>query len=56
MLDSQTLQLTLFCGGMALTGSVMTLAFSRTDRAERERTGRRRMRRRLNRMLRLPPD
>ena len=45
MLDSQTLQLTLFCGGMALTGSVMILAFSRTDRAERERTGRRRMRR-----------
>ena len=56
MLDSQTLQLTLFCGDMALTGSVMILAFSRTDRAERERTGRRRMRRRLNRMLRLPPD
>ena len=56
MLDSQTMQLTLFCGGMVMTGSVMILAFSRTDRAERERTGRRRMRRRLNRMLRLPPD
>ena len=56
MLDSQTLHLTLFCVGMGLTGSVMILAFSRTDRAERERTGRRRMRRRLNRLLRLPPD
>ena len=33
-----------------------SVAFRRNDRAELERTGRRRMRQRLNRMLLLPPD
>ena len=56
MPDPQALQLALFSGGLALTASVLLLAFRRTDQVERERTGRRRMRRRLNRMLRLPPD
>ena len=56
MPDAQALQLILFSGGVALTCSVLVLSFNRTDRAERERTGRRRMRRRLNRMLRLTPD
>ena len=56
MPDPEALQLTLFSAGLALTGTVLLLAFRRTDRAERERTVRRRMRQRLNRMLRLPPD
>ena len=56
MLDAQALQLILFSGGVALTCSVLVLSFGRTDRAERERSGRRRMRKRLNRMLWLPPD
>ena len=56
MPDPQALQLTLFSTGLALTASVLLLAFRRTDRTERERTGRLRMRQRLNRMLRLPPD
>lgn len=56
MPDVQALQLMLFSGGVALTCSVLVLAFSRTNRAERERSGRRRMRKRLDRMLRLPLD
>ena len=56
MPDAQALQLILFSGGVALTCSVLFLSLSRTDRAERERSGRRRMRKRLNRMLWLPPD
>ncbi len=56
MPDAQSLQLILFSGGVALTCSVLVLSFGRTDRAERERSGRRRMRKRLNRMLRLPSD
>ncbi len=56
MPDAQSLQLILFSGGVALTCSVLVLSFGRTDRSERERSGRRRMRKRLNRMLRLPSD
>lgn len=56
MPDVQALQLMLFSGGVALTCSVLVLAFSRTNRAERERSGRRRMRKRLDRMLRLPSE
>ena len=39
MPEPQALQLTLFSAGLALTGSVLLLAFRRTDRAERERRG-----------------
>ena len=56
MPDAQSLQLMLFSGGVALTCSVLVLSFGRTDRAERERSGRRRMRPRLNRIVRLPSD
>ena len=43
----------LFSLGMASTLSVLFLAFRRTFRLEQERTLMRRMRRRLDRMLRL---
>ena len=43
----------LFSLGMASTLTVLFLAFRRTFRLERERTLMRRMRRRLDRMLRL---
>ena len=56
MPDAQAMQLILFSGGVALTCSVLVLSFGRTDRAERERSGRRRMRRRLNRIVRLPSE
>ena len=56
MPDLQSLQLILFGGGVALTCGVLVISFGRIDRVERERSGRQRMRRRLNRMLRLPSD
>gem|GEM_PF-966092 len=43
----------LFSVGMASTSTVLFLAFRRTFRQEQERTLMRRMRRRLDRMLRL---
>ena len=45
--------ITLFSVGMASTLTVLFLAFRRTFRQEQERTLMRRMRRRLDRMLRL---
>ena len=56
MSDLQSLQLILFGGGVALTCGVLVISFGRTDRVEREISSRRRMRRRLSRMLRLPSE
>ncbi len=56
MSDLQSLQLILFGGGVALTCGVLVISFGRIDRVELEISSRRRMRRRLSRMLRLPSE
>ena len=56
MPDAQALQLILFSGGVELTCSVLVLSFSSTGRSERERSGRRRILRRFNRIVRLQSD